>query len=140
LASLAIDIYATCYWDKMRLTDIHTRLPMLADKLFDFGINAGTAAAGKALQRLLNVSNMKGTHFKDLVVDGGIGNNTIIALDAYIAQRGNKGLKVLLTGLLCMQGSHYVLSAENKEKNESFYFGWMSHRVYDDMMEYTAKL
>ena len=45
--------------------------------VFDFGVNAGTGRAAKYLQRMIGTT-----------VDGGIGPNTLKALEAYVQVEG----------------------------------------------------
>lgn len=67
-------IYKKNYWDKMRCDDLPSGLDLC---LFDFGVNAGTGRAVKKLQAIIGTA-----------VDGGIGPNTLRALDMYILQNG----------------------------------------------------
>ena len=80
-------------------------------------------------QRSLNALNSQGTHYSDLVVDGVIGNGTLGALKDYLDRRQHEGERVLLKALNCLQGARYIEIAEARERNESFVFGWFSHRV-----------
>ena len=82
----------------------------------------GTGRAGKFLQRCLNVLNKRGSLYKDLTVDGGIGPATISALRAYLNSRDEQ---TLVKALNCMQGAKYVELAERREKDERFVYGWL---------------
>ena len=137
---MAFYIYDVAYWQKLRLDDIHKRCPALADKLFDIGINAGTPTAGSWLQLILNVANMKGTFYKDLLIDGNIGNMTISAIDALYKKRGVKQSNWnLLKLLICKQGAHYVDISFKREENESFLWGW-SGRIDHNLVDYYKAL
>ena len=67
-------IYKTEYWDRVKGDDLH---PALALCIFDFGVNAGTGRAAKYLQVMIGT-----------VADGGIGPNTLRALDEYVSLHG----------------------------------------------------
>ena len=67
-------IYKEEYWDRVKGDDLH---PALALCVFDFGVNAGTGRAAKYLQVMIGT-----------VADGGIGPNTLRALDEYVSLHG----------------------------------------------------
>ena len=66
-------IYERNYWGRLKCDDIPTGLDLC---LFDFGGNAATGRAAKYLQRLIGT-----------VADGGIGPNTLKALDEFISKQ-----------------------------------------------------
>lgn len=132
-------IYKVEYWDRLNLDEIHKRSPLVADKLFDIGINMGTVTAGQFLQQLLNVFNRKQALYADLVVDGRPGNVTLLALDALIKARGTKPTQWnILKGLLALQGARYVQISLGREANEDFTWGWFGR--LDHNSEYYHKL
>lgn len=124
--ALAFNIYADLYWDKIRADDLLALSLSVCEEVVDTGVNMGTSRAGKFLQRCLNVLNKRGSLYRDLVVDGGIGNATISALRAYIDKRDEQAL---VKALNCMQGAYYITLAERREKDEDFVYGWLKHRV-----------
>jgi lysozyme family protein len=67
-------IYEKNYWGRMKCDDIPAGLDLC---VFDFGVNAGTGRSAKYLQTMIGT-----------VADGGIGPNTLRALDAYIDANG----------------------------------------------------
>lgn len=67
-------IYRKNYWDKLRCDDLP---PGLALCVFDFGVNAGPARAGRYLQKLVGVAQ-----------DGAVGDGTIAAAKAWAARVG----------------------------------------------------
>ena len=125
----AIKIYKAGYWDRIKLDRIAAIDAGVALELFDTGVNTGTATAVEFLQRLLNVLNNRGADYADIEVDGGVGDITVGALQAFADRRGQEGLDVLVTALNCLQGAHYVELAERKPKQEKFLYGWLRHRV-----------
>ncbi len=67
-------IYKKSYWDRVKGDDLPDGLDLC---VFDFGVNAGTGRAAKYLQRMIGTT-----------VDGGIGPNTLKALEAYVQVEG----------------------------------------------------
>jgi len=127
---VAIDIYRRGYWDKIRGDDIlHYAGSNVAAEVFEQAVNMGVTRASRNLQRILNVLNNRGKLYRDLRVDGQIGNATIVALKAYTAKRVRRGVKVLWKLLNSLQGAFYVELAENREKDEKFMYGWAANRV-----------
>lgn len=132
----AYRVYDEGYWRACKLDWIHKRSQVLADKMFDIAINCGTSVPQKWLQALLNLFNNKEAYYKDIAVDGMIGQQTLNALDTFFAKRGKDGHEVLITGMICRQGEHYLDLATRREKDETFVFGWLANRVRDDIEEY----
>ena len=67
-------IYKKNYWDRVKGDDLPSGLDLC---VFDFGVNAGTGRSAKYLQRMIGT-----------VADGGIGPNTLKALDNYVESEG----------------------------------------------------
>lgn len=65
-------VYRKNYWDKLRCDDLP---PALALCVFDFGVNAGPARAGRYLQRMVGAAE-----------DGVVGDATIAAVSAWVAR------------------------------------------------------
>lgn len=124
----AVDIYRRIYWTLPRLDDVAARAPKLAPELFDTGVNMGSAAAGRFLQRSLNALQRDAAD-NMLTLDGAIGPNTLRALDAFLKWRGFEGERVLIRAVDSLQGAKYIRLAENRPANRAFLFGWLAHRV-----------
>lgn len=136
---MAYWVYEARYWHPMYLDDVIKRHPVIADKMFDVGINAGPPTVVRHIQTLLNLNNRMGKLYPDIKVDGWMGPKTISTLDAYKDRRGVEGMHRLIVMLTCMQGYHYVNITEHREKNEEFFYGW-SGRVERDWMNYAEVL
>lgn len=121
---MAYWVYKTQWWDRMRCTEIHAIHPFLADRVFDFAINAGRALGVKTLQRILNVCNRQGKDYSDITPDGGVGPATLGALRAYVDKRGKDGIATLIQLQFSLQGNHYVTLAEKDPTQEDFVNGW----------------
>lgn len=138
--ALAFDIYVRGWWDKMQLDTILSINPTLADRVFDFAINAGRENCGKSLKRVLNVLNRAQQDYEDLPVDTGtVGAKTMAALKAYVAKNGVDASDKLTMMMFSMQNYHYVAISEAREKNEKFTNGWVN-RVWRDFKLYAKKL
>ena len=128
--SEAVAIYKRLYWLAPSLDLIADRAPRFAEELFDTGINMGTGTATRFLQRALNALNRNNADYRDIAVDGTIGNATIGALDALRAKRGgNSAEAVLIKAVEALQGAHYVRLAELRPSQEAFLYGWLSSRI-----------
>jgi lysozyme family protein len=134
--AFAIHVYKLGYWDSLRLDEVLQLSPLMADCMFDTAVNCGVGRAGEWLQRILNVLNRGGDAYPDIKVDGDVGPTTMRTLQAYHNFRGDGGIKVLLAAFICMKGHHYINISERRERNESFTYGWLSHRVFEDMNLY----
>lgn len=128
---LAMAIYKSQWWDAMYLDQVHGIHPVLCDRLFDWGINAGRSRAVTALQRILNVCNRNGKDYPDIKVDGTMGPGTLGALTNFYKVRGKAGLRYLITTHSSMQNSYYVDISESNTTNKTFTNGWLS-RGYDN--------
>ncbi len=126
LRGTAVEAYSSLYWDKVKADDLLELSPAVCEEVVDTGVNMGTGRAGKFLQRCLNVLNKRGSLYRDLVVDGGVGPATICALRAYLNSRDEQ---TLVKALNCMQGAKYIELAERREKDEVFVYGWLKNRV-----------
>jgi len=127
--SLAIAIYKDQYWSVPNFDRVAMIDQAIAEELMDTGVNMGIARASIFLQRSLNALNNQGTHYSDIVVDGLIGNATLAAMKNFLDKRQSSGQLVLLKSLNCLQGTRYIELSESRERNESFLFGWLAHRV-----------
>jgi lysozyme family protein len=135
---MALYIYDRGWWQKLKCNELYAISPLLAHRVFDFGINGGRTASVTYLQRLLNVLNRQGKDYQDLAVDGIIGNGTLGQLQAFVNKRKEKGLCYLLTGLTGMHVAHYVNISESRGANEEFTNGWLERLLSSSI--YYAKV
>lgn len=125
----ARQIYTARYWYEPGFDRVVPVSAEVAEELMDTGVNMGPARAIEFLQRLLNAFNNRGKFYPDLVVDGQLGPNTVVALSAYLARRGKEGELVLLFSLDSFQTERYVGIAERREKDEEFVYGQILQRA-----------
>jgi len=112
--------YKAYYWD-VNLLD-YVRSQKIANEMFDTGVNMGTSRAGKFLQLALNLLNKNGKLWKDIVVDGKVGKNTLKALKSCLAYRG-EGYVYKIMNIL--QGNHYLEYMQKSPTQEKFAYGWL---------------
>lgn len=125
----ALEILEADYWYGPRFDQVAAVSPDIGAELCDTGVNMGPSVQSKWMQRWLNVFNIQGTLYPNLIADGQVGPRTISALKSFIARRGKEGEAVLLRALNCSQGQRYLELAEQRPANESFVYGWVRERV-----------
>ena len=118
LNELVEDFYKDRYWNVNRLDEFPQ---IIAEELFDTGINMGINKAAKFLQIALNYLNRDGYLFAELVVDGKIGPRS---LDALKQVQDEKDLDVLMSMLNTLQGQHYFKIMDNNSKQKKYARGW----------------
>ncbi len=113
--------YKINYWDKINCDLIND--VKLVTYMFDAAVNCGTIAAGKFLQRTLNVLNNRQRSWKDIKVDGFIGAQTIRMLrTAYLGGKAS----LIHTAFTIMRGAYYIDIMERRESQEQFAVAWLS--------------
>jgi len=128
--SEAARMYKQLYWLRPRFDEVAKLSPRVAAELFDTGANMGPTVAATFLQRALTALNRNAGDYPDLVPDGRIGMETLAALDAFLAKRGEaSGEAVLLRALEALQGERYLRLAERRPANEAFLYGWLVNRM-----------
>lgn len=127
--SVAVEIYKDQFWTVPNFDRVAMISQPIAEELLDTGANMGITWSGRFLQRSLNALNNQAAYYRDLQVDGLIGNSTLAALRAFIDRRGPTGVRVMLKALNCLQGERYIALGEARERNETFMFGWIDHRI-----------
>lgn len=113
--------YKTHYWDVHLLDSFDSQV--LANEMFDTGVNMGTHRAGKFLQQALNYLNKNGALYSDIVVDGKVGRNTFRALNACINYRGDSYIYKVIN---ILQGNHYLEYMSESPTQEKYAYGWLS--------------
>lgn len=137
----AYEVYDIGWWQKMHLDDVAVLSHELAEKMFDFGINAGRTNSVRSMQRLLNVNNRAGKLYDNIVADGYMGAKSISALRGYLDSNKSDGADKIAYALGCMQLYHYVDISEKRdaEANEEFTRGWIN-RCWRDAQLFFLRL
>jgi len=126
----AVAIYRSVFWQQPGFDQIYALIPTLAAYMLDIGINIGPAAAGKFLQRSLNVLNEAGVLFAKLAVDGVCGAQTRAALAAYRKKRSAQDGDVVILGMVrAMAVLYYVELAEANIDDDQYEYGWLRARA-----------
>lgn len=125
----AAAIYRRAYWHAPAFDRVSERAPLVAEEVFDTGVNMGPQVATRFLQRALTALNRNGRDYPDIIVDGRVGPATLAALDSYLATRGPAGEHVLLKVIEAQQGERYLTLAESRPANEAFLYGWLANRI-----------
>jgi len=115
------EFYKDKYWD-VNLLD-HVTSQVIANEMFDTGVNMGVGRAAKFLQKALNLLNNNGKRWDDIVEDGDVGSGTLRALNACLAFRGDETLYKILN---ILQGMHYINYMTKSPKQEKYAFGWFN--------------
>ena len=110
-------IYEKNYWGRMKCDDMPAGLDLC---VFDFGVNAGTGRSAKFLQTMIGT-----------VADGGIGPNTLKALDLYIDENG---IEDTIKNFQAERQSYY----ESLSTFDTFGRGWT--RRVDETTESALKM
>ncbi len=113
--------YKQRYWDPFWGDDIPNQ--SIASEMFDTGVNMGVGRAVKFLQKSLNLLNRNGALYRELVVDGAFGGNTLKALEAYLDKDHPKFLFKLMN---ILQGQHYINYMTKSPKQEKYARGWLN--------------
>ena len=133
------DYYKSCYWDLLQGDVIPDQ--MIADELFDTGVNMGISRAVKYLQTGLNVLNRNGSLYADIVIDGMLGPKTITAMAAcLLKEKAETLLNILGTVNASVVEAFSSLDDQNipvppnaeTKYNENEYFQLIAHIIYKD--------
>lgn len=114
-------LYKQRYWDKFKGDQIDDQ--RISNELYDTGVNMGVRRAGRFLQNGLNLLNRNQKNYRDLVVDGLIGQKSLDALTMYLRLDGNSN--ALLKLLNIQQGARYVSIMEGDPSQEKYARGWL---------------
>ena len=109
LENMIKGFYESLYWDKIKGDEIQSQL--VAESMFDYGVNAGPSTCSRLVQKLLEVK-----------VDGAIGPKTLEALNGMDEDH-------FLASFSLMKIVRYVQLVEKYQKNRKFFFGWVKRTL-----------
>ena len=115
--------YRRLFWDEIHGDMIPSQ--SVAEKLFDFAVNAGVKTTVKFMQESLNVLNLKGARWEDIDVDGNMGPATMRAVASCV----KKYEDVLLTMFSGRMINHYYQIMCNDQSQECFAINWIRRAV-----------
>ncbi len=114
------DFYEENYWNKIKGYELKDQ--KIANKVFDVAVNMGIGTSIKFLQKGLNILNRNEKNYKNIVVDGIIGDKTLSALSSYLSHDSNIHLLKIIN---ILQGHRYIKIVENNHTQERFIRGWL---------------
>lgn len=113
LKDAATQLYKQSYWDALRLDGIANQ--PLANAVYDFGVNAGTARSAIMLQQAYNLLSAR-----EIEADGKIGPATLAAINAL------KNQSLLLKVFAILRGAFYLDIARRSASQKIFVPSWLS--------------
>ena len=126
----AREIYRNQYWLEPRFDQVNLISALVAEELFDTGVNCGISFTKPLLQRALNLLNRQGKEgWVDLKVDGEYGSATLQALIKYIKTVVRKVKKCWYGFLILCKYQRYIEITETNPKHEQFFYGWLANRI-----------
>ncbi|ATD63697.1 hypothetical protein CNX70_08055 [Janthinobacterium svalbardensis] len=127
--ALARAIYTARYITGPKFDQVLAMHAGIGAELIDTGVNMGPRVAAEFLQRWLNGFNDTGARYPALTVDGNLGTQSLGALAAFLAWRGQEGATVMLRALNGLQAARYLDITEANKTQRRFLFGWLRTRV-----------
>jgi len=121
LDKMVRDYYKTNYWNRFAGDEVPSQI--VANEIFDTGVNMGMGRAVTFLQTTLNLLNKNGKLYPDIVEDGKFGNGTLNTLIACLSL-GEEELIYKIINV--MQGHNYIEYMKKDPKQEKFARGWFS--------------
>jgi lysozyme family protein len=112
MIQLLYDFYKKEYWDINRLNEIDSQL--LADNIFDAGVNCGKKTSIRFLQRAINTLSQN-----DIIVDGIIGNQTLKLAN-------NIDYKKLVDEFLKLRIQYHKEIVKNDPEQKVFLKNWLN--------------
>lgn len=126
-------IYLKDYFEKPHFDKVLLRSRELAAELFEIEVNLPPGRAGEFLQRALNALNDPDgdgkVNYPQLKVDGDLGTQSFIALDAFLFLRKTPGVRCLLALINSQQAVYYLWRTEDRPKAKKYIYGWTMNRV-----------
>lgn len=117
--------FRTYFWSDLNAGAVRDQ--GIAEKLYDAAVNCSRLRAVSWMQGALNVSNLRGRLWADIVVDGKLGPITANAIAS--ASRRLERRWLVLQVFETQQENHYFELALRDPSQEANLFGWYSHRI-----------
>lgn len=111
--------YEIHFWEAIHGAMIPSQA--VAERLFDFAVNAGVSTTVRYLQESLNVLNMKGVRWPDITADGKMGPGTMVAIAACVKKYEDVLLKMFSGRMI---DHYYNLMCKHPEQ-ECFAINWI---------------
>jgi lysozyme family protein len=126
-------LYLRNYFVAPHFDQILLRSRELAAELFEIEVNLPPGQAAEFLQRALNALNDPDgdgkVNYPQLKVDGDLGAQSFIALDAFLFLRKTPGIHCLLALINSQQAVYYLGRTEARPQNKKYVYGWTMNRI-----------
>ncbi|MEQ8233271.1 MAG: putative peptidoglycan-binding domain-containing protein [Gammaproteobacteria bacterium] len=119
------EFFRRYFWDDLNGSIIPDQ--EYADKLYDAAVNCSRTSVVGWLQSALNVANLGGTLWPDIVIDGQLGAKTADAIFASLKHPERRWL--VFQVLETQQEYHYYRLALRDPSQEINLYGWYRHRI-----------
>ena len=103
--------YQVNYWDKLKADDINSQL--VADSIFDFGVNAGTGTSARLAQLVVEAG-----------ADGVIGKESISKINAF-----DEGY--FLAAFTVAKIGRYIAIIKKRPTSKKYLYGWVRRALGD---------
>ena len=113
--------YKKAYWDRFKGDAIPDQA--VANELYDTAVNMGVRRAVRFLQSSLNLLNRDQRDYRDLVIDGWFGDQSLATLNALL--RKDRGSDALVKMMNIQQGARYIEIMARDSSQERFARGWI---------------
>jgi lysozyme family protein len=126
-------IYLHQYFEQPHFDKVLLRSRELAAELFEIEVNLPPGQAGEFLQRALNALNDPDgdgkVNYPQLKVDGNLGEQSFVSLDAFLFLRKTPGIHCLLALINSQQAVYYLERTEQRPKAKKYVYGWTMNRI-----------
>lgn len=119
LYTLVEQFYYQEYWGPAKLDKVNSDI--VADEIFEMAVNLGAVTAVRYVQQALNLLNKAGALYKDTLVDGIMGSETLQFINRFTGKE-----KPLVRTINGIQFEHYVDLCRRNPKQEKFFYGWLT--------------
>jgi lysozyme family protein len=120
LDQLVKNFYLNEFWNRCNCSNMHE---IIAIELFDSAVNCGVTQACKWLQESLNFLNNNQKDYKDIMVDGNVGKNTLWTINQCMYRNGPDYHTLIVKIMNILQGTLY-LNIMRKYPVKEKYTGW----------------
>lgn len=123
LNGLVLNFYRMQFWNRFNGDAVADHSLPIAIEMLECGVNLGVTKCVTFLQKGLNLLNLNGKLYPDLVEDGRLGPITLARLNSYLVSRPPSREVAearLLKVMNILQGSHYIKIMEKYPEREVF--------------------
>lgn len=119
LKALMHAFYEVEFWNKLQLPAVDSK--SIANEIFEMAVNIGMKPAVEIAQEAINLLNKAEKLYKNIEVDGDLGDTTIRHLNKYANNE-----KPLIRTINGLQFERYTEICRNDESQEKYFLGWLT--------------